>query len=312
MRSVKKKSAPPSSARFSKLAALFGGWGKFLLIGLLLAGVFAAAGYKIWKKVGERVLASEEYQLAPEKIRLSPWPLPDWVKPDPRLDAFDQLQRRGPVSILDADLVERLTAAFEQNPWIARVHRVAKAYPATVDVELEYRRPVMMVLVDAAENAPYAEAYAVDAEGVSLPTKDCFTPVEIAKYPRLIGVEKPPAAGVGKRWGDSRVIGGAEIAAALLPVWEKLHLKLIVPRAISPRPSGTTPESTQSAQFGDYHFDLVAQGTPNDKRIFWGRSPTDKNSPDILPPQKVRKLEDLAAEYGSLDKCPREIDLSKP
>ncbi|MCC6124107.1 MAG: hypothetical protein IT426_04035 [Pirellulales bacterium] len=309
MSPAKKKSA--SEAKYSKLSALFAGWGKYLLFGILIAGALAAAGYKIWQKVGERVLAAEEYRLTPEKIRLSPWPLPEWVKPDPRWDAFDQLQRRGPVSILDADLVERLAAAFEQNPWIAKVHRIAKEHPAAVEVEVGYRRPVLMVLVDAGGNTPYAEAYAVDAEGVSLPTKNCFTPVEIAKYPCLIGVENPPAAGVGKRWGDSRVIGGAEIAAALLPVWEKLRLKQIVPRAISAGASGTLPASTQSAQFGEYRFEIIARGTPNDKRIPWGRSPMDKNSQDFSPAQKVKKLEDLAAEFGSLDKCPREIDLSR-
>ena len=282
-----------------------------MFIGLLITGVFAAGGYKVWQFVRGKVLASEEYRLTPEKIQLTPWPLPDWVQPDPRLDAFDRLRRRGPVSIMDDDLVERVTAAFEQNAWVAKVHKVGKEYPATVKVELDYRRPVLMVQIDAQASQVY---YAVDAEGISLPTQGCFTPVELAKYPRLVGVERAPATGMGKRWGDSRVIGGAEIAAAFsLPVWEKLHLKWIVPRAISPGAAGTTADLTQSPQFGEYFFEIIVQGTPNDERFYWGRSPIDKNSQDLSPAQKVKKLENLAAEFGGLDRCPEKYrDLNRP
>jgi hypothetical protein len=300
MSPAKKKTAPAES-RLLKLGSFFTGKGKYVLIVAAVLGGLVVIGIKIRDLVHERFLVSEEYQLAPEKILLKPWPMPSWVQPDPRLDVFDQLSRRGSVSIMDEDLVERVTAAFEQNPWIAKVYKVAKKHPATVEVELEYRRPVLMVQVDAA-------VYAVDAEGTSLPTSGCFTPVEIAKYPRLIGVEKPPVAGMGKRWGDSRVIGGAEIAAALLPVWEKLRLKAIVPRPISL--GGVAANVTQSPQFGDYHFELIVQGSPNDKRIYWGKSPMDKNAQDLSPAQKAKKLEDLAKERGSLDKW-EEINLNR-
>jgi hypothetical protein len=313
MSPAKKKSSTAPAARFPKLAALLAGWGKFLLLGLLLAGLFAAAGYKIWQFAREKTLSSEEYQFAPEKILLKPWPMPSWVQPDPRLEVFDQLRRQGAVSMMNEDLSpERVTAAFEQNPWIARVHKVTKKYPATVEVELEYRRPVLMVCIDEKN---YANAYAVDADGISLPTKGCFTDQEIAKYPHLIGVDKPPATGVGKRWGDSRVIGGAEIAAALLPVWEKLHLKHIIPKALSPAAAEISESATQSPQFGEYHFDITAQGSPNDIRIPWGRSPSDKNSQEPTPAQKAKKLEKQAQEWGSLEKCPdpdKYLDLTRP
>jgi hypothetical protein len=311
MSPAKKKADPVSVSRLPKLASLFTGWGKYVLIGLLIAGVLAAAGYKIREFVRGKVLLSEEYQLTPEKILLKPWPMPSWVQPDPRLEVFEQLRRRGPISIADEDLVERVTAVFEQNPWIAKVHRVAKKFPATIEVELDFRKPVLMVVIDTPVSKDY---YAVDAEGISLPTTlGCFNPVEIAKYPQLIGVDKPPSTGMGKRWGDSRVIGGAEIAAALTPpLWEKLRLRSIAPRAISPR-AGNSGETTQSPQFGDYHFDIIAQGMPQDIRFYWRKSPMDKNSSDLSPAQKVKKLEALAAEFGGLDKCPEKYrDLNQP
>ncbi len=311
MSPAKKKTATAASPKFPRLASLIAGWGKFLLLAILLAGVLGAAGYEIRQLVRDKMLGSEEYQLTAEKIQLQPWPMPVWVQPDPRLEVFKQLSRGGAVSIMDKDLAERVTAAFEQNPWVAKVHRVVKMYPATVEVELDYRRPVLMVHVDRM-------AYAVDADGISLPTEGCFSAVECAKYPQLIDVDKPPSVGEGKRWGDSRVIGGAEIAAALLPVWEKLHLKWIIPRAISLKAAGNAAEATQSSQFGDYRFEIVApgppdeNGVPGEKRIYWGKAPVDENSPELSPAQKAKKLEDLAAEYGSLEKCPREIDLNQP
>ena len=304
MSPAKKKSTPAPAARFPKLTALLTGWVKFLILGLLFVGVFAVAGYEVWQFVRGKVLASEEYQ---------PWPMPPWVQPDPRLDVYERLRRNGPVSIMDADLTaERITAAFEQNAWVAKVHKVTKKYPATVEVELDYRRPVLMVQIGV-------QAYAVDAEGISLPTQGCFTPVEIPKYPRLVGVDQAPAIGEGKRWGDSRVIGGAEIANALLPLWEKLHLKRIVPRAISLGAAGSPTDLTQSPQFGEYHFDIIApgppdeKGIPGEKRFYWGRAPVDKISQDSSPAQKAKKLEDLDTEFGGLEKCPEKYcDLNRP
>jgi hypothetical protein len=276
---------------------------------LVLIGIVVAVGIAARQYVRGHLLTSDEYRLTPEKILLKPWPMPVWVQPDPRESVFKRLSQGRAISIADGDLVERVTAAFEQEPWIAKVGPVGKRYPATVEVELEYRRPVLMVQINrGAERL----CYAVDAEGISLPTEGCFTPVERARYPQLIDVETPPAVSVGKRWGDSRVVGGAEIAAALLPVWEKLHLKWIVPRAISPGAAASAAGATQSPRFGDYQFEIIAQGAPDDVHIYWGRSPSDKNGQEISPSQKVKKLEDLAAERGSLHKWGREIDLNRP
>jgi hypothetical protein len=301
----KKTAAAERSPRFPLLASLFSGWGKTLLVTLVLAGVVVAVGFAVRKYVRGSLLATEEYRLTAEKIQLKPWPMPVWVQPDPRETAYRRLSQGRAISIADGDLVERVTAVFEQEPWIAKVHRVNKRYPATVEVELDYRRPVLMVQIIRGAERLY---YAVDAEGISLPTEGCFTPLERARYPQLIDVETPPAVSVGKRWGDSRVIGGAEIAAALLPVWDKLHLKWIVPRAISPGSAATSANSTQSPRFGDYQFEIIAHGEPEDVHIYWGRSPSEKDGQENSPAQKVKELEDRAAERGGLDKW-REIDL---
>jgi hypothetical protein len=309
MGSSKKKSAAEPTA--SPFAAMIAGGGKYVVFAIALAGAIVGAGFAIVKFTEKNVVPSadfrEEYRLAPERILLSPWPMPLYVQPDPREAVFAQLQRGGSISILDPTLPERITAAFQQNPWVANVRSVTREYPATVKVDLEFRRPVLMVLIDI-PNSSTSRPYAVDPHGVALPTtNDCFTPVEIAKYPRLVGVDKPPAAGEGKLWGDSRVIGGAEIAAELLPIWEKLQLKCIVPRAIAPQASAG---AVQGSQYGDYHFEIIG---PGNKRILWGKSPFDKNSQARSPAQKAKYLDDLHAELGGLDKYRENvIDLNRP
>ena len=259
MSPAKKKTTSASASSFSKLRSLFAGWGKYAFLGLILLGVLGAGGYAIWKFVQEKVLPTEDYRLTAEKIRILPWPPPVYVKPDPRYKVFErlqqhnQMQHRGPVSIMEDDLAERITAAFEQNPWIAKLRSpIQKKFPATIQVEVEYRVPVMMVEVTG-------KPYAVDAQGISLPTRDCFTTPEIAKYPRLIGVDMPPTAAVGTRWGDSRVLGGVEIAAALSPVWEKLHLKRIEPRAVSATASGISAGPMQSPNSPNTNLSLCSR-----------------------------------------------------
>jgi hypothetical protein len=312
MSPAKKKSAPVSASSFSKLRSLLTGWSKTLVIGAILVGILVIAGFAIGKFVREKVLSNDEYRLTAEKIQISPWPPPAYVKPDPRREVFDhlqqqnQLQHQGSISIMEENLAERITAAFEQNPWIAKVRGpIFKEYPATIKVEVEYRVPVMMVEVAG-------NVYAVDAKGISLPTRDCFTTPEMAAYPRLIGVDMPPTAAVGTRWGDSRVLGAAEIAATLLPNWQKLHLKRIVPLPISTPKPGVAAGSMQSPCFAEYQFELIARGIEGEKHILWGKSPFDKNSSDFSPAEKAKKLEDLSKEFGSLEKCREEIiDLNR-
>ena len=204
---------------------------------------------------------------------------------------------------MDDDLAERVTAACLLQPWVSKVRQVAKQYPAKVKVDLVYRRPVCMVKLGD-------QLLPVDAEAVLLPADD-FSPVEKTKYPRLIGVDRGPMGGAGRRWGDSRVAGGAEIAAALLPIWEKLNLQSIVPHLPPETANPGTPPSGAARRGGEYYFDIIAGGG---MRILWGRSPSSDISGEPAPQQKVKKLEQFFAEHGSLDypQAPREIDLRQP
>jgi len=289
---VKSNSPRPGSGWFS------GGMGTVILC-VVLIGIFIACAYAAWQKIGSRILASPEYFVGPRQIEITP--PPPWIsRTDLRTEIYRDLSRQGSLSIMDDDLIDRVTSALLRQPWVAKVRHVSKHYPAKINVDLIYRRPVCMVELSGG-------LMPVDAEATLLPTDD-FSPIEAAKYPRLVGVDRKPMGNVGGRWGDSRVAGGAEIAAAILPLWEKLHLQRII--AVSPPEigaNGSVPP-VNGRRMGEYQFEIISRGG---LRILWGPSPAFNTPGEPTPEQKVKKLEQFFDEHGSLDypQGPRELDL---
>jgi hypothetical protein len=235
------------------------------------------------------VLSSEDYWITHEKVDITP--LPDWVHSDLRRQVFRDasLDR---LSIADDDLVERIRGAFALHPRVAKVERVQKFHPARVQVELVYRRPVCVVEI-AGEPIP------VDADGVALPREDFSSP-EASRYPRLTGIETAQLGIAGTRWSDDRVLGGAEIAAALVEAWEKMGLSRIVAK----KSQGAGLHETPS-------FDLV---TRKETTIPWGRGPSGDAPGEKAVKEKVAQLERYLAEHGSLDSQPggAGLDLTQP
>ena len=139
-----------------------------------------------------------------------------------------------------------------------------KFYPGRVVVEVVYRRPVCMVEV-------LGELVPVDVEGVVLPKED-FSSVELSWYPRLSKIESRPLGPEGTRWGDVRVVGGAEIAGALFSLWDKTDLDRIEPSKIA-----------ESSRDQDQTYELV---TRKGTWVFWGRTlaPVPMESPQ--PPRR--------------------------
>jgi hypothetical protein len=240
--------------------------------------------------VRSRVLSSEDYWLTREKTEITP--PPEWITTDIRLQVFRDAGLDRPLSIADDDLVERIRNAFASHPWVAKVGRVQKFQPARVEVDLVYRRPVCMVEI-AGEPTP------IDAEGVVLPRED-FSTVEASRYPLLVGIDEAPLGIAGARWNDDRVIGGAEIAAALGGDWGKMSLS----RIVVAKPSGVGPHETPT-------FDLL---TRNGTRIRWGRGPSGDAPGEVAVKEKVARLEAYLAEHGSLDGQPGGVglDLTRP
>jgi hypothetical protein len=224
MAAKKQEKSSAGVAWLRSLTAWLFGAGRPLLISIVLFGLFGGGAYLAWQKHKTRILGSSEYCVGLEQIEITP--LPGWIHSDIRADVFRGPRFDGPLSVMDNDLVDRVRDAFSQHPWVAKVSRVEKKYPASVKVELVYRLPVCVVKVPGG-------VLAVDAEGVVLPSED-FTPGEAARYPQVIDVDRKPVGPAGRHWGDARVVGGAEIAAALGPACDVFKIQYIVPLAADP------------------------------------------------------------------------------
>jgi hypothetical protein len=273
-----------------------GGGGHFLgpllgspvIVTLLITAVFVGIWWGAWQWLGPEVLSSPRYLVNLNDVELTP--LPAWIHTDVRAEAFRNLTFVRSPSVLDEQLAQRVADAFALHPWVAKVRRVTKLAPARIRIDIEYRRPVCMVQVPGG-------LYPVDAEGTWLPSND-FSPVEADGYPCLTGVDTLPVGSVGTRWGDARVLGGAEIAAAFGPAWSRLGLRWIVP---SERPVS-----------GDqYAFEVFARsGT----QILWGVAPSGDRPETVPQTEKVARLVKYFEEHRSLDAPagPQQIDLRGP
>jgi hypothetical protein len=275
--------------RLRQFVSFVTGPGRWAAIGMLLVAAFLAGWYLVWRQVGGRVLTSREYLLGPQGVEITP--PPSWIRTDVRGEVFRNASLDGPLSIMDDSLTERIAAAFSLHPWIAKVQRVTKYHPAHVRVEVEYRRPVLMVEVAGG-------VLPVDARGVLLPSGD-FSPVERSRFPRLVGVNTSPMGTAGERWGDARVVGAAEIAALLRPAWDELKLDAIVPSA---SPSGAGD---------DFVYSLYTRGRT---QIIWGRAPGVPAAGESSAAEKAAKLKEYATAHGTLDgrNGPQQLDIRSP
>lgn len=248
-------------------------------LSLMLAIVLVGLGlwWLGWQWTGARVLSTSDYLVDPEEVTTTP--LPPWIHTNVCAEVLRDASLDPPLSIMDRDLAERVYTAFSFHPWVARVERVTKHYAGRITVDLVYREPALMVEVEGG-------LLPVDAGGVLLPSND-FSPVEASRYPRLEGIDSVPLGPVGSHWGDERVSGAAEIAAALASVWHDWKLDRIVPYELARQ--GRQREFT-------YHLYTLG-GT----RIFWGPAPSSNAAGEMPSAEKVARLTEYFAERGSFD-----------
>lgn len=249
-----------------------------------IVGLFALFGF-LWLAMylagGRDLLGLGDYQITPEKIVLQPTQ-PKWIESDIPAEVFRSSGLTGSISLMDDALVQKIRDAFALNPWIKKVVRVTKEHPARVRIEVEYRRPVL--IVDATDLIP------VDGEGVVLPAEN-FSPRDMRKYARFDHENKPPAGPAGDPWGDPRVMQAARIMKALgdrAGAWNIVRIQLEDPRRLE----GTADH---------YLFDLL---TKNGTVIHWGLAPTLKRPGEPTAKKKIEWLENQVKTHGSLDASP--------
>lgn len=266
-------SSPPPAAVSPRVH--FGRW-------ILLFVIWGAAGAGLWltgwDHVHKHVMASTEYRLDPANIEITA-PAP-WIHTDIRAEVVRNASLDTALSLLDEQLTLQIAQAFAGHPWVAKVTRVSKYYPARVQVELVYRQPVAMVEVTGG-------LLPVDGEAVLLPSDD-FSPAEARRFPRLAEIKTVPIGPQGTRWGDARVAGGARLAAVLVDDWSAWNLARIIPTV--------PPAGVRSSD--DISYELVSVGG---MRILWGHAPGSERAGDPSAADKLARLRQYAGQHGSLD-----------
>lgn len=248
--------------------------GLFCLFGLLWLGMYLAGGDSIFDK--------SDYQITHEKIVLIP-KQPEWIQRDIPKEVFLSSGLNGSILLTDDTLIEQVRGAFSLSPWIKKIIRVTKEHPARVRIDVEYRRPVLMVDTSTG-------LVPVDGEAVTLPAEN-FRPRDQLKYPRLLHVKTPPTGLAGDPWLDPRVVQAARIIGVLgdyITPWEITQIA----------PSPTPLEGTRD----HYHFTLV---TNSGTEIPWGLAPTLEQPRERTALEKIEWLKNEVETHGGLGASPR-------
>lgn len=247
---------PPAEPKLAPLSrAMRSEWTVVLAASLLLS----VACYFMWQAYGGRVLRHPTYLLTREQIHCTA--VPSWI----RHDIVDEVLRRSKIemNLNDPQLTPTLFAAFKLSPWVSDVKFVGKEYPAKVNIELEYRKPVAWVHVWTSDlnGQQIPGVQPVDATGVWLPPED-FSQDDLGAYARIAVGETSPTGPAGALWGDKRVHDAARLAAALQQIWHDLELYQIEP----------TQEPLAAGE--NIEFDIVTRG--RGILIHWGHAPGEE------------------------------------
>ncbi|MEO1524054.1 MAG: hypothetical protein AAFX06_01395 [Planctomycetota bacterium] len=242
----------------------------------LIFGTYIALNRWGWEFLAERY-----GKLDPQRVSVSE---PHrYVRSDIVSEVYQDtgLERLSP---LDRQATAKLASAFASHPWVRRVHRVHKLPGGGVDVQLEYREPVAAFHLTGDwewfQNLEFPPAdvdddqyFALDAEGVLLPTRD----LTVDDMDRLIQIEvweKYPFGDEGTPFGDRGIESAALLAGLLSKVSDQIRISKI----------------TLS---GDSRLNVIPQlhiTTANNIHVFWG-SPPGMEQPNERSARE--KLEDL-------------------
>jgi hypothetical protein len=237
-----------------------------------------AGGIYLWRANERDLLDRAAFQLTVENLRVTPQP--SYIQADLKKAAFDG-SRLSELNLLDADVVEKVHAAFAVHSWIEKVS--VQKNRTGVDVDLTYRRPV--ALVEFGENL----LLPVDRAGIVLDGQH-FNAASTDQFVRIT-VDSPQVGSLvhGDVWPDERIV-----AAAMIADWikEKAAAWGIVRIVHVPLEAGSTEPA------GDFEF--LSTNGKSGVRIMWGSPPGFERTNEATAQQKLANLEKWIADRGSL------------
>lgn len=263
--------------------------------------------------------------------------IPSWIHEDLRETIFRRLQKDGnSLSIYEDTQIASLQNILKEVFWIRNVHAIRKFYPAFLEIEVTYRKPVVLVIVlkknDAAAPAAGSES-ASNSEGSSLCyvplSEDCrilptdpehfpVAPEKLDRFPvfcgdapphfyetedfidvpEFSGYDMPPSRMEGTPWDrDEAIRGAVELVNLIGDRWEKFGLSYLC----------MEERRSDDYDFGP-EFCLVSI---NGSRIHWGRSLSRKRSKnDILNSEKLAQLEEIYQKNGPFDGAGNRVNVT--
>jgi hypothetical protein len=285
----------------------FSGGSRGLFVAVSLAILMVVGAYLAWAKWGPAISSRERYRLTVNSLEIPTQPA--WIPADIKAEVMRDGSLTG-LSVLDPELTSQVARAFELNTWVARVNRVVKRPGQNgprVIIELDYRRPVVMVKT---QNG----FWPVDSEGVLLPPDD-FSPSQTRSYLRVVTANWQPAGPIGTPYGDAGINGAARIAAAIDRIWSGAGLQWIVVRKEVPidasqpsrstyllYPVGNAPPLASTHARGP-SATLASSGQPQmpTLEVRWGHAPGLETAGEATAAQKITRLERFIQDYGPLN-----------
>ena len=255
---------------------------------LLAATVSAVAFFPLLSKLLPDLNRRTDYLLATEEIVITP--PGKWVPKNFLQQVIEHSGLPQTVSILNKELNAQLAEAFGRHPWVQEVVEIRKTKSARIEVELIYRKPVVMIEVPDG-------MYPVTADGFLLPPQD-FSGRDVKFFPVVRNAHSRPQGPAGMPWGDVAVAGAARLASVLERHWREFDLIAI-----------QIPPSTEAnLTLDNLIYDLTTSGG---SRIIWGRVPGSNYPGELSTEQKIGKLKKYLSDFGSFENPngPYEIDI---
>jgi hypothetical protein len=271
-----KKNAPPPPEPPSGILTLLRQSGLGTLV--VVCGLLAGTGWFLWQQVHRTVAARGDYLLDLNEIELPPKPA--WIRADVRAEALRDASLDPPLSLINTSLPERLAKAYSLHPWVSRVDGVQITYPAHANIKLQYRQPVAMVEL-ANGLLP------IDSAGTLLPPSDFENHPDVLKYPRFAVNVGSPTAPAGTVWENPLVLGGAQISAALTPLWNQAALQRL--RWVE-----------DLANVGSITRHYVLE-TKNGGTLIWGQAPGREHVGELPAADKIAALKRWSEQPGGID-----------
>ncbi len=284
-------------------------------------------GYMAWTFWGAAVIDKSYYSLRMEQIRITPQPA--WIQTDVLKEVFEGSFLKD-ISVLDRQATASVAQAFDMHPWIKQTHRVTKLDGGVVQVDLEYRKPIALVYLDAdspviktsrnlnhgggqssdlksslqqanSDNSsssirnPSSDSLdpyflAVDHEGVLLPSKAPQS-YRVQDFMMIYAKGASPTGAYGERFGDPRVHEAVKLCAILFPLRDRLELESIY-----------VYQDRQQPGSAKYLLEVAQKPQDGEQRRFpWGHAPGSESPNEPPIEAKVAKMVQLFQTQSPLD-----------